>query len=227
MSDLAGGNPPLFMDFRKVWEPWEITKAAEQLGIKYSAADKWAQKGFVDGDNSGSASFDWAALPGASEKEIMKGIAMPLADKGYFPGMGNSVTFTTPAGIEGIAARLAYSSLSGMFTLVWDEAETISMPAKLSEKVNRTSTWTWPHTYVCPKYAAMYEYKHYAPANHFHMVWGLSPAKLQFWMDLTNTLSGSMWSSRPPFVMGSDRPAPLLYLLNAGENNAKIMRKKR
>ena len=31
MSSLTGGEPPLFMDFRKVWEPWEIKKLAESL----------------------------------------------------------------------------------------------------------------------------------------------------------------------------------------------------
>ncbi|HPN84037.1 MAG TPA: hypothetical protein PK821_01755 [Victivallales bacterium] len=223
MSELTGGNPPLFMDFRKVWEPWEAKKAADSLGVKYSEKDKWASKGFVDGDNSGSASFDWAALPGTPVKEIMKGVSMPLADKGYFPGMGNSVTFITPAGIEGIAGRLAYSTLSNAFTLMWDEAETISMPVKLSEKVRHTSSWAWPHTYVCPKYATMDEYKHYAPANHFHMIWGLSTARLQFWMDLTGTISGNIWSARPSYIKGVDRPTPLLYLLNGGENNTKLM----
>ena len=27
---LSGGNPPLFMDFRKVWEPWEIQGLARE-----------------------------------------------------------------------------------------------------------------------------------------------------------------------------------------------------
>jgi L-fucose isomerase len=223
-TSLTGGNPPLFMDFRKVWEPWEIQRAAQELGVKFTSKDLWAAKGFVDGDNSGSASFDWAGLPGTPVSKLMQNIGMPLADPGYFPGMGNSVTFTTPAGITGIAGRLAYSSLSGMFTLVWDEAETLAMPAKLSEKVRRTSTWSWPHTYVCPKYATMPEYKHYAPANHFHMTWGLKPARLQMWMDLANTLSGNPWSARPAFVPDTERPTPLLYLLNGGENNAKRLR---
>ena len=220
-SKLTGGNPPLFMDFRKVWEPWEIKKAADELGVKYSDKDKWAVKGFVDGDNSGSASLDWAALPGASVSDIMSNIGMPLAEDNYFPGMGNSVTFVTPKGIEGIAGRLAYSSLSGMFTMMWDEAETISMPHKLSEKVRSTTTYRWPHTYVCPKYASMYEYKHYAPANHFHMIWGLSSARLQFWMDMTNTISGNKWAARPPMVEGTDRPVPLVYLINGGEEITK------
>ncbi len=224
-SRLTDGNPPLFMDFRKVWEPWEIRKVADELGVKYSENDKWAVKGFVDGDNSGSASFDWAALPGSPIKEIMEKISMPVADRHYFPGLGNSVTFVTPEGIEGIAGRLAYSSLSGMFTMMWDEAETIAMPHKLSEKVRATSTYSWPHTYVCPKFASMYEYKHYAPANHFHMIWGLSPARLEFWMDLTNTISGNKWAKRPPMIEGVDRPTPLVYLINGGEEYAKVARR--
>ncbi len=227
LSHLAGGNAPLFMDFRKVWEPKEIQALAKKLGVKFSGKEKWALKGFVDGDNSGSASLDWAAKPGASVKEIMSKVSMPIADAGYFPGLGNSVTFVSPAGLEGIAARLAYSSLSGAFSMVWDEAETISMPDKLADAVCHTSNWNWPHSFVTPKYASMYEYKHLAPANHFHMVQGLKPARLQFWMDLTNTFSVSDWSARPSFVEGVDRPSPLLYVINGGERNAKTLRMKK
>ncbi|MHC4418804.1 MAG: hypothetical protein ACYSU6_09500, partial [Planctomycetota bacterium] len=125
MTYLSGGNPPLFMDFRKVWEAWEIRELAKKTGIK--SVDKksdWYKKGLVDGDNSGSASFDWAAKPGASVKQIMSRVSMPLADTGYFPGGGNSVTFMTPGGIEGIAGRMAYSSTVGMFRMIWDEAHT-------------------------------------------------------------------------------------------------------
>lgn len=93
MTHLSAGNPPLFMDFRKVWEDWEIADLAEKLGIKLFGSTLWEKRGFVDGDNSGSAAFDWAAKPGASIEEIMKGIHLPQADLGYFPGGGNSVTF--------------------------------------------------------------------------------------------------------------------------------------
>ncbi|MCJ7822379.1 MAG: hypothetical protein MUQ26_04750, partial [Armatimonadetes bacterium] len=187
---LTAGNPPLFMDFRKVWEPWEIAQLAESLGMANVEPDAlWRARGFVDGDNSGSASLDWAALPGASVDEIMAGLSLPQADPGYFPGLGNSVTFVSPGGIEGIAARLAYSAPTNLFSLVWDEARTVALPPKLAQAVCNTSTPTWPHTFVVPKYATMGEYKQYAPANHFHMTWGLAPARLQYWMDLTNTLS--------------------------------------
>ena len=75
---LTAGNPPLFMDFRKVWEPWEINAKAEEVGLGDVEPDAlWRKKGLVDGDNSGSAAFDWAAMPGASVEEIMSGVSMP------------------------------------------------------------------------------------------------------------------------------------------------------
>ena len=223
---LTGGNPPLFMDFRKVWEPWEINQLARKLKIEgLDGTSLWERKGLVDGDNSGSAAFDWAALPGTDPVEIMKNISLPLAEKHYFPGMGNSVNFISPAGIDGIAGRMAYSSLSGMFSLIWDEATTVELPMKLALAVCQTSTPTWPHTFVVPKYATMGEYKQYAPANHFHMTWGLTSARLEYWMDLANVLSATPWEARPDYVEGIDRPVPLLHVLNGGETTAKMMRK--
>jgi L-fucose isomerase len=225
---LSGGHPPLFMDFRKVWEAWELRGLAKRIGLAgLTGKEIWEVKGLVDGDNSGSASFDWAAKPGASIENIMAGVSMPLADPAYFPGMGNSVTFVTPGGIEGIAGRLAYSATTNMFSLFWDEAATIDLPEKLSNAVCQTSSPTWPHTFVVPKYASMLEYKQYAPANHLHMTWNLQPARVQYWMDLANVLSCTPWAARPAFVEGSDRPLPLLYLQNGGESAAKLQRGQR
>ena len=224
MTWLSAGNPPLFMDFRKVWEPWEIQALAGELGVKHTKKDLWATRGFVDGDNSGSASFNWAGVPGDKPAELMARVSMPIADAGYFPGGGNSVTFTTPGGIEGIAARMAFSDLAGMFSMVWDEAVTAEMPAKLATAVANTSSPDWPHTWVVPRYATMPEYKQYAPANHFHMTWNLTPARLQYWMDLANVLSVAPWVERPALVAGVDRHLPLLYLLNGGEVATKRLR---
>jgi L-fucose isomerase len=223
---LTGGNPPLFMDFRKVWDPKELVAKAKELGVKVKGDELWTLKGIVDGDNSGSASLNWAAKPGASAEEIMKNISLPGAELYYFPGGGNSVAFTSPGGIDGVAARLAYSELSGMFSLVWDEATTVDLPAKLADFVANSSNITWPHSWVVPKYATMFEYKQYAPANHFHMIAGLRPSVLQFWMDLTNVLSVIPWQARPQFIEGTDRPTPLLHLLNGGENVTKQLRAK-
>jgi len=225
MTYLSGGNPPLFMDFRKVWESWEIKALAEKIDI--TIPDKkadWYVKGLVDGNNSGSAAFDWAGKPGTPVKELMAGVSMPLANNEYFPGGGNSVTFVTPGGIEGIAGRMAYCSANNNFSFIWDEARTAEVPAKLSEAMRNLSDVNWPHTFVVPKYASMVEYKQYPPANHLHMVWGLPVARLQHWMDLTNVLSVTPWAARPKFIEGTDRPQPLVHLLCGGEDNYKMMR---
>ncbi|MEC3908266.1 hypothetical protein VOI54_14650 [Tamlana sp. 2201CG12-4] len=223
MTWLSGGNPPLFMDFRKVWAPEEINEFATAKGIELNGDTAWEEKGFVDGVNSGSASFDWAALPGTPPNEILKKITFPKAVE-YFSYLGNSVHFISPSGIKGIAARLAYSSLSGMFSMVWDETETVLPPEKLAKAVCETANPTWPHTFVMPKYATMEEYKHYAPANHFHMTWNLKRSRLQFWMDMANVLSVTPWAAKPVFEEGVDRPIPLLYVINGGEDQAKMKR---
>ena len=220
---LSGGNPPLFMDFRKVWSAEEAISIAKDIGIDSIKDDVWATKGFIDGDNSGSASLNWAAKPGASIEEIMKNISMPWAEEYYFPGGGNSVSFISPGGINGIASRLAYSSLTGMFSLIWDEAYTIDLPDQLAQKVANSSNITWPHTWVTPKYGTMNEYKQYSPANHFHMTWNLSPARLQYWMDMTNVLSVTPWQARPSYIEGVDRPQPLIHLINGGEERTKML----
>lgn len=223
---LTGGNPPLFMDFRKVWEGWELIAKAKELGIEMTGAEAWALKGVVDGDNSGSASLNWAGLPGESADSLLKKITMPSAELFYFPGGGNSVSFVSPGGIQGIASRLTYSHLTGMFSLIWDEAETVDLPVKLADYVANSSNVTWPHSWILPKYASMTEYKQYAPANHFHMTWGLKPSVLEYWMDLTNVLSVAPWQARPAFIEGVDRPEPLLHLINGGEKIAKRIRAK-
>ena len=140
---------------------------------------------------------------------------MPLADEDYFPGGGNSVTFMTPEGIEGIAGRMAYSGLNNKFSLIWDEAYTTDVPAKLEKAMCNLTNWNWPHTFVVPKYASMVEYKQYAPANHLHMTWNLPVSRLQYWMDLIGVASVTPWAARPAFIEGVDRPTPLVKLLNA------------
>lgn len=220
---LSGGNPPLFMDFRKVWEAWEIKDLAKKNGIKLSPKADYILKGLVDGNNSGSAAFDWAAKPGTAVSKIMNGVSMPLADPGYFPGGGNSVTFMTPSGINGIAGRIAYSSLTNKFTLIWDEATTTEVPKKLEKAMCNLTSKDWPHTFIVPKYASMVEYKQYAPANHLHMTWDLPVARLQYWMDLTGVQNVTPWVARPKFIEGVDRPEPLIHLINGGESKYKSL----
>jgi L-fucose isomerase len=105
----------------------------------------------------------------------------------------------------------------------WDEAVTAEVPGELAEALSHATTYEWPHSFVIPKYATMGEYKHFPPANHFHMVQGLSPARLEYWMDLNNVISQTPWAARPSYIEGVDRPVPLLYLENGGETTAKML----
>ena len=109
--------------------------------------------------------------------------------------------------------------------MVWDEAMSVEVPQQLATAICNASSPTWPHTFVVPKYATMLEYKQYAPANHFHMTWNLKASRLQFWMDLTNVLSVTPWAAKPTFREGVDRPQPLLFLINGGEDKAKFLRR--
>jgi L-fucose isomerase len=225
MTWLSGGNPPLFMDFRKVWEPYEIEDLSDKTGVDLPTEERWVKRGFVDGVNSGSASFNWAGKPGEDPEELMKRISFPKAVE-YFFYLGNSVHFISPSGIQGIAARLAYSSLSGMFSMFWDEADTVRPPQKMVNEIIQNANPTWPHTFITPRHATMNEYKQYAPANHFHMTWNLKTARLQYWMDLANVLSVAPWQEKPEYREGIDRPQPLLYLLNGGEEKTKMLRRR-
>ena len=45
MSALTGGNPPLFMDFRKVWERWELEALAKKLGYTLPENERLGAEG--------------------------------------------------------------------------------------------------------------------------------------------------------------------------------------
>jgi L-fucose isomerase len=210
---LSGGGPTLFMDFRKVYEPWEIEKNARELGLDMAKFrnEPWALRGFIDGDNSGSASLDYG------EKWFLF-----KAVEYYFPGLGFSVSYLSPKGIRGMAGRIAYSDLSGMFTMVQDEAQSVELPAKLAEKVCHASDYTWPHTFLTFDHVPAGLAKMGMPANHFHMVTGLPRRRWQHFSDYANILN-YRWENAPDYVEGLDRPLPMLFRTNGGEVPAKMM----
>jgi L-fucose isomerase len=210
---LSGGGPTLFMDFRKVYEPWEIEKNARELGLDMEKFrnEPWAVRGFIDGDNSGSASLDYG------EKWFLF-----KAVEYYFPGLGFSVSYLSPKGIRGMAGRIAYSDLGGMFTMVQDEAQSVELPAKLAEKVCHASDYTWPHTFLTFDHVPAGLAKMGMPANHFHMVTGLPRRRWQHFSDYANILN-YRWENATDYVEGLDRPLPMLYRTNGGEVAAKML----
>ncbi len=211
-SFLSGGRPTLFMDFRKVYEPWEIREIAAEidLDLKPFAAEPWMERGFVDGNNSGSGSLDYG-----KEHFIFR------ADPDYFPGGGFSVGFLSPGGISGMAGRLAYSDLSGMFTMIQDEARSVDLPPALAERVAHASNYTWPHAFLCFEHVPAGLSKTGVPANHIHMVTGMPRRRWQHFSDMTLVLPGR-WENTPEHTEGVDRPLPMLWRINGGEVAAKM-----
>ncbi len=210
---LSGGNPTLFMDFRKVYEPWEIKKNARELGLSLKGLEKepWFERGFIDGDNSGSASLDYC-----KKAFLFKAVEF------YFPGGGYSVSYLSPKGLRGMAGRLAYSDLCGLFTMVQDEVRSVELPAALAERVCHASDYTWPHSLLTFDHVPAGLAKVGMPANHFHMVTGLARRRWQHFSDYAGILN-YRWENMPEFTEGVDRPLPMLYRVNGGETTAKLM----
>ena len=210
---LSGGQPTLFMDFRKVYEPWEIKDNARRLKVNLTPFKNaaWMERGFIDGNNSGSASLDYA-----EKCYLFKAVEY------YFPGMGFSVGFVSPKGIKGLAGRLAYSDLCGMFTMVQDEAESVELPEAMMERVCHASDYSWPHTFLTFQHIQASLAKVGIPANHFHMVKNLHRRRWQHFSDYNLILNFS-WENTAAYTEGLDRPTPMLWRINGGETQAKLM----
>jgi len=210
---LSGGKPPLFMDFRKVYEPWEIEEIAKEIKLDLASYkdELWMKKGFIDGNNSGSASLDYA-----EDVYLFKSIEY------YFPGLGFSVGFVSPKGITGMAGRIAYSSLSGMFTIVQDEAQSVELPPTLRERCCHASNYSWPHTFLTFKHIPSSLAKVGIPANHFHMITGMPRRRWQHFSDY-NLILNYRWENTPEYTEGIDRPLPMLWRINGGEVKGKML----
>jgi L-fucose isomerase len=210
---LSGGQPTLFMDFRKVYEPWEIKDIARRLKVNLAPYRNapWMERGFIDGNNSGSASLDYA-----DKAYLFKAVDY------YFPGLGFSVGFVSPRGIKGLAGRLAYSDLSGLFTMVQDEAESVELPLSLMERVCHASDYSWPHTFLTFQHVPASLAKVGIPANHFHMARSLSRRRWQYFSDYALVLN-HRWENTAEHTEGLDRPAPMLWRTNGGETAAKML----
>lgn len=209
-SALTGGEPVLFADFRKVYEPWEIRRKADELGLALDEAAAYLRRGCIDMDNSGSGSLDWA------EESFLFNAAGH-----YFPGGGFSVGYVSPAGIKCQAGRLAYSDLTGTYTMAQGEAESVALPEPVREAFCHASSYSWPHTFLTFDHLPASVVKYGCPANHIHMVRNLPRRRWQWFSDFTGVLN-YQWEGTPAFTEGVDRSTPMLYRLAGGELNAKL-----
>ncbi len=210
-SALTGGEPVLFADYRKVYEPWEIQRKADELGIELDPDAPYMRLGCVDMDNSGSGSLDWA-----TESFLFEVYGH------YFPGGGFSTGYLSPGGIDCLAGRMAYSEVTGMYSMVCDEAESVTLPEPIAEAFMHASSYTWPHTWLTFKNVPASINKYCCPANHIHMVQKLPRRRWQYFSDYTGILNADWENVEPRFVEGVDRVQPMLYRTAGGETTAKL-----
>ena len=183
MAALTGGEPCLFADYRKVYEPWEIQKKADELGVdvdRNRCTCNWVRLM----NNSGSGSLDWA------EDSFLFEVY-----KHYFPGGGFSTGYIGPGGIDCYAGRLAYSDITGTFTMISAEATSVSLPDEIAEAFCHASSYSWPHTWITFKDVPASITKYGCPANHMHMVRQLPTRRWQYFRAITpisSTISGKV-----------------------------------
>eukprot|EP01007_Sphenomonas_quadrangularis_P000354 NODE_119_length_2057_cov_1119.186753_g92_i0.p1 GENE.NODE_119_length_2057_cov_1119.186753_g92_i0~~NODE_119_length_2057_cov_1119.186753_g92_i0.p1 ORF type:complete len:610 (+),score=212.76 NODE_119_length_2057_cov_1119.186753_g92_i0:92-1921(+) len=210
-SALTGGAPVMFADYRKVYEPWEIQRKADELGIKLDPNAEYMKLGCVDMDNSGSGSLDWAG----GSSFLME------VYRFYFPGGGFSVSMLSPGGIDCLAGRLAYNDLTGVYSMVSSEARSQELPGPIAEAFAHASSYAWPHTWLTFKNIPASISKYAVPANHIHFVQNLPIRRWQHFSDFTNVLNAE-WEVGPKFTEGIDRVQPMLYRTYGGETLAKL-----
>jgi L-fucose isomerase len=210
MAALTGGEPCLFADYRKVYEPWEIQQKADQLGVAVDPESLYMKMGTIDMDNSGSGSLDWC-----KESFLFE------VFKHYFPGGGFSTGYVSPGGIECFAGRLAYSDLQGTFTMISGEAISVELPPEITEAFCHDSSYSWPHTWITFKDVPASITKYGCPANHMHMVQKLPVRRWQYFSDYTNVLNHH-WEGAPAFRESRDRMEPMMYRIAGGEVNVKL-----
>ncbi len=209
-SALTGGEPILFAGCRKAYEPWEIQKKADELGIKLDPKSAYMLRGMIHMNNSGSGSLDWGTNSLLFE-----------VTKHQFPGGGFSTGFIAPGGIECQLGRLAYSDLTGMFTMIQGEAESVELPQPIAEAFCHASSYARPHTWITFKEVPASLTKYGCPANHMPMVRNLPTRRWQYFSDYTN-VQNFRWEGTPEFTEGKDRMAPILYRISGGESYAKM-----
>lgn len=210
-SALTGGEPTLFADYRKVYEPWEIQRKADELKVPVDPKALYMQLGCIDMDNSGSGSLDWA-----KESFLFE------VYEHYFPGGGFSTGYLSPPGLECLAGRLAYSDVNGMYTMVCDQAVSVELPAPIAEAFMHASSYAWPHTWLTFRNVPASVNKYCCPANHIHMVQKLPKRRWQYFSDYTNILNAEWECLTTRYTPGVDRIQPMLYRTAGGETLAKI-----
>lgn len=204
MTSLSGGGYPFFSDFQKAWASEEMRELSTKHRIsEYNTDEAWGiadyvARGCVDMTHHGGVALPWA-LPGVSMTQAMKRVSMPLVADPRFPNGGNTISFRTPPGIDGIFANLSYCNEIGL-SIVWDIVHTILPPWGLAYEMYKFSN-PWPralatHALIVTEHAQTAEYRAIGPRK-IVLMQNLPPNRLRHFMDITDVQSSTPWEDAP------------------------------
>ena len=225
---LSGGAAQLFADIRTNWTPASVKKAC---GVDVS---KICPNGIIDKRNSGAAALDYAVdifalakrknisiqetmnelrrdpkMQAALIRGAAKGTTYRGADRVYFAGDGLSSYFRSPGGIPMTAYR--YNVTGDTLTCSVVEGETVELPKKAADHINRVTDRNWPETFWTPRGMTSFEYMDRIGPNHDGNSFGLIGADfvtfnamLRIPVDMHNVLSDNIFRPTLWQRMGND-----------------------
>lgn len=156
---LLTNTPQIFADVRTYWSP----EAVEQVtGLKPEGN---AVNGFLHLINSGSATLDGTGeasedgkavikpfydLTEEEAERMIKNSVFPPANHEYFRGGGFSTRFLTKGGMPVTMVRINFLKGVGPVMQI-AEGETVELPEKVHETLDRRTDPGWPTTWFAPR----------------------------------------------------------------------------
>lgn len=177
---LLTNTPQIFADVRTYWSP----EAVEQVtGLKPEGN---AVNGFLHLINSGSATLDGTGeaskdgkpvikpfydLTEEEAERMIKNSVFPPANHEYFRGGGFSTRFLTKGGMPVTMVRINFLKGVGPVMQI-AEGETVELPEKVHETLDRRTDPGWPTTWFAPRltgkgaFKSVYDVMNNWGANH-------------------------------------------------------------
>lgn len=183
---LLTNTPQIFADVRTYWSP----EAVEQVtGLKPEGN---AVNGFLHLINSGSATLDGTGeaskdgkavikpfydLTEEEAERMIKNSVFPPANHEYFRGGGFSTRFLTKGGMPVTMVRINFLKGVGPVMQI-AEGETVELPEKVHETLDRRTDPGWPTTWFAPRltgkgaFKSVYDVMNNWGANHGAISYG-------------------------------------------------------
>ncbi len=198
-SALTGGSAVLPGYLRTVYEPADIQRRADDLGLRLDPQAAYLQRGLLH--LGGPGSLDWGLT------SSLIGTADEL-----------SVGYVSPGGIPCFIGRL--TGTDEVASAPHGEARTVELPPMLAESLCHAAGYRGTHTWLVPDAIPAALAAIGFAGDRLSVARSLPTRRWQHFSDATGILSAP-WDGVPAFVPSRDRPTPVLYRLAGGEALAK------